>query len=118
MKWIQLFIASNGQTVYLQAIAQTYKLTKWIKGIYSIDLIASGNKSELVSTVLKEHNIHSGFVVGDRSSDIQAALDNHLISIGVRFDFAQEKELEKADYIVNRFDEIYTIIENGWKIHK
>ena len=107
-----LFIASNGQTAYLQAIAQTYKLTKWIKGIYSIDLIASGNKSELVSTVLKEHNIHSGFVVGDRSSDIQAALDNHLISIGVRFDFAQEKELEKADYIVNTFNEIYTIIEN------
>ena len=81
--------------------------------MYSIDLIASGNKSELVSTILKENNFHGGFVVGDRSSDIQAALDNHLISIGVRFDFAQEKELEKADYIVNRFDEIYTIIENG-----
>ena len=107
-----LFIASNGQTVYLQAIAQTYQLTKWIKGIYSIDLIASGNKSELVSTVLKENGIQRGIVVGDRSSDIQAALDNHLISIGVRFDFAQEKELEKADYIVNRFDEIYAIIEN------
>ena len=107
-----LFIASNGQTAYLQVIAQTYKLTKWIKGIYSIDLIASGNKSELVSTILKENNFHGGFVVGDRSSDIQAALDNQLISIGVRFDFAQEKELEKADYIVNTFDEIYTIIEN------
>ena len=112
-----LFIASNGQTAYLQTIAQTYNLTKWIKGIYSIDLIASGNKSELVSTVLKENNIHSGFVVGDRSSDIQAALDNHLISIGVRFDFSQETELEKADYIVNRFNEIYAIIENEKNIH-
>ena len=78
------------QNICLQAIAP-YQLTKWIKGIYSIDLIASGNKSELVSTVLKENNIHSGFVVGDRSSDIQAAL-NHLVSIGVRFDIAQEKE--------------------------
>lgn len=107
-----LFIASNGQTDYLQAIAETYNLTKWIKGIYSIDLIASGNKSELVTTVLKENDIQNGFVVGDRSSDIQAALDNHLISIGVRFDFAQEKELEKADYVVNRFDEISAIIES------
>lgn len=105
-----LFIASNGQTHYLQAIAETYNLTKWIKGIYSIDLIASGKKSELVATVLKENNIQSGFVVGDRSSDIQAAIDNHLISIGVRFDFAQEKELGKANYVVNRFDEILTII--------
>ena len=107
-----LFVASNGQTAYLQAIAQTYQLTKWIQGIYSIDLIASGNKSELVATVLKENHLHSGYVVGDRSSDIQAAFDNHLTSIGVRFDFAQETELEKADYIVNRFDEIYAIIEN------
>ena len=106
-----LFIASNGQTDYLQAIAETYNLTKWIKSIYSIDLIASGNKSELVAIVLKENNIQSGFVVGDRSSDIQAAHDNHLTSIGVRFDFAQENELEKADYIVNRFDEISAIIQ-------
>ena len=107
-----LFIASNGQTDYLRAIAETYNLTKWIKGIYSIDVITSGNKSELVATVLKENDIQNGFVVGDRSSDIQAALDNHLISIGVRFDFSQEKELEKADYVVNRFDEISAIIES------
>lgn len=112
-----LFIASNGQTAYLEAIAETYELTKWIKGIYSIDLITSGNKSELVSTVLKENNFQSGFVVGDRSSDIQAALDNQLISIGVRFDFAQENELEKANYIVNKFDEIQAIIENELNIH-
>ena len=106
-----LFIASNGQTEYLQAIADTYQLTKWFKGIYSIDLIASGNKSELVATILKENNIQRGFVVGDRSSDIQSAFDNHLISIGVRFDFSQEAELEKAHYTVNRFDEINKIIE-------
>lgn len=112
-----LFIASNGQTAYLHAISETYQLTRWIKGIYSIDLIASGNKSELVSTVLKENNIHSGFVVGDRSSDIQAAFDNNLISIGVRFDFSLETELEKANYIVNKFGEIETIIKNELNIH-
>ncbi|OCS84917.1 HAD hydrolase-like protein [Caryophanon tenue] len=107
-----LFIASNGQNDYLQAIAETYNLTKWIKGIYSIDLITSGNKSELVATVLKENDILNGFVVGDRSSDIQAALDNDLLSIGVRFDFAQEKELEKAEYVVNQFADILAIIES------
>lgn len=107
-----LFIASNGQTAYLQAIAETYHLARWIKGIYSIDLVASGNKSELVSTVLQENNLQKGYVVGDRSSDIQAAFDNNLTSIGVRFDFSQETELEKANYIVDQFNEIYAIIEN------
>lgn len=108
-----LFIASNGQTPYLQAIAETYHLTRWIKGIYSIDLVPSGNKSELVSIVLQQNYVISGFVVGDRSSDIQAAFDNQLTSIGVRFDFAQELELAKANYIVDHFHEIPNIIEHA-----
>ena len=112
-----LFIASNGQTAYLQAIAETYNLTRWIKGIYSIDLVTSGNKSELVSIILRENALSTGYVIGDRSSDINAAFDNHLISIGVRFDFSQEAELEKANYIVNQFGEIHFIIENELEIH-
>lgn len=107
-----LFVASNGQTDYLEAIAETFHLPRWIKGIYSIDLVPSGNKSELVSIVLQQNQLNNGFVVGDRSSDIQAAFDNQLTSIGVRFDFAQQNELAKADYIVDQFDEIPTIIES------
>ena len=107
-----LFIASNGQTAYLQAIIETYHLHKWIKGTYSIDRVTSGNKSELVSIVLTENDVHQGFVVGDRLSDINAALDNKLTSIGVRFDFAQEDELAKADYIVDRFTAILDIVNN------
>ena len=107
-----LFIASNGQTAYLQAIVETYHLTRWMKGIYSIDLVPSGNKSELVSIVLQQNHITNGFVVGDRSSDIQAAYDNQLTSIGVRFDFAQEHELAKADYVIDKIRNIHAIIEH------
>ena len=105
-----LFIASNGQTAYLQAIIETYQLHRWIKATYSIDRVSSGNKSELVSIVLKENDVHKGYVVGDRLSDINAAFDNQLTSIGVRFDFAQENELAKADFIVDRFPEIFDIV--------
>lgn len=106
-----LYIASNGQTAYLQAIVEQYQLKRFIQGVYSIDLIASGNKAELVQLVKVENNIETGYVVGDRSSDIHAALDNQLKSIGVRFDFAQESELERADYIVNDFNDILHIIK-------
>ncbi|MCH7322645.1 HAD hydrolase-like protein [Solibacillus sp. MA9] len=107
-----LFIASNGQTAYLQAIVEYYQLSRWIKGVYSIDRIASGNKSELVALVIKEHSIKQGFVIGDRASDIKAAADNQLTSIGVDFDFAQENELQKADFVVKRFEEINTIVKD------
>lgn len=96
-----LYIASNGQVDYLQAIVETYQLERFIKGIYSIQAIASGHKSDLVKRVVDENKIDYGAVVGDRSSDIQAAQDNQLLAIGVRFDFAQDKELEKADIVID-----------------
>ena len=96
-----LYIASNGQVDYLQAIVETYQLERFIKGIYSIQAIASGHKSDLVKSVVDENKIDYGAVVGDRSSDIQAAQDNQLLAIGVRFDFAQDKELEKADIVID-----------------
>lgn len=101
-----LYIASNGQTPYLQAIVEKYQLHRFINNVYSIDLIPFGNKSELVQFVKNENEIEHGYVVGDRSSDIKAALDNDLTSIGVRFDFAQEEELKQANYVINQFNEL------------
>lgn len=107
-----LFIASNGQTAYLQEIVTYYRLDQWIKSVYSIDLIASGNKSELVGLVKQENQIGCGFVIGDRSSDIKAAVDNSFTSIGVRFDFAQEEELAAADFIIEDFRELQSIVKS------
>ncbi|MFJ7915114.1 MULTISPECIES: NIF family HAD-type phosphatase [unclassified Lysinibacillus] len=101
-----LFIASNGQTEYLQAIVETYQLQRFIKDTYSIQSISSGHKSDLVKKVIEENAIERGAVVGDRSSDIQAAHDNQLLSVGVRFDFAQDTELQKADIIIDDLNEL------------
>lgn len=105
-----LYIASNGQVPYLQAIMKHYDLYRFINKIYSIDCVPSGNKSELVANLIRENTVTSGFVVGDRASDINAAKDNGLTSIGVRFDFAQEPELQQADYVVEQFEQLLSIV--------
>ncbi len=106
-----IYIASNGQTPYLQAIYETYELQQWVIKFYSIDGIESGNKSELVQRVIEENQLETGYVIGDRLSDFVAAKDNGFQSIGVRFDFAQENELEKADVVVNHFEDILAVIK-------
>ncbi|TDL86231.1 HAD family hydrolase [Vibrio vulnificus] len=105
-----LFIASNGQIEYLQAIVETYNLDRFIQNTYSIQLIRSGHKSDLVQMVKNKNQIENGYVVGDRSSDISAAKDNELIAVGVNFDFAQEDELKQADFVVNNFKEILELV--------
>ncbi|MFC4355035.1 HAD family hydrolase [Chryseomicrobium palamuruense] len=106
-----IYIASNGQTAYLQAIVNHYELDRYVKQTYSIDLIASGNKTELARRVLDDHHHTVGFVIGDRSSDIRAAKDNELTAVGVRFDFAQEEELAMADVVIDQFGELPEVLE-------
>jgi phosphoglycolate phosphatase-like HAD superfamily hydrolase len=95
-----LYIASNGLIEYLNAIVDYYALDQWITEIFSIQHIESLNKSDLVRHIVEKYEITSGAVVGDRLSDIHAAKDNGLISIGCRFDFAREEELAQADVII------------------
>ncbi|OHR63633.1 nucleosidase [Bacillus sp. HMSC76G11] len=104
-----LFIASNGQTEYLEAIVRHYGLQEWITETFSIQQIQSQNKSDLVKRIAEKHLIKDGFVVGDRLSDIMAAKDNQFISIGCKFDFAQEEELALADYVVEDLLEVHAI---------
>ncbi|WP_370511075.1 HAD family hydrolase [Pseudobacillus badius] len=107
-----LYIASNGQTEYLAAIVRYYGLDRWIQRTYSIQEINSGNKSALVGKIKQNHGITEGMVVGDRLSDIQAAKDNGFISIGCRFDFAQEQELAQADFIIEDLSELVSYLRS------
>lgn len=107
---IKIFIASNGLTEYLQAIVTYYNLDKWVTETFSIEQIHSLNKGDLVKTIIDKYKIKRGAVVGDRISDINAAKDNELVSIGCNFDFAIEAELEQADYVINDLSELQHVI--------
>lgn len=108
-KKYSLYIASNGQVEYLQAIVEKYGLHRWIRRTYSIQMINSGDKSELVKKVLTENEITKGAVVGDRYSDIKAAKDNGLVAIGCQFDFSQPDELAKADVVIQNLTELIDV---------
>ena len=97
----EIYIASNGLTEYLKAIVEYYRLNQWVTETFSIQQIKSLNKSDLVRTIIKKYGITNGAVIGDRLSDINAAKDNGLISIGCNFDFAKEDELAQADRVID-----------------
>lgn len=104
-----IFIASNGQTEYLRAIVEFYKLDHWVTETFSIEFISSGNKGDLVQHIMKKYDLKAGAVVGDRLSDFHAAKMNGLLSVGCNFDFARQDELTKADIRINDLSEIKRI---------
>lgn len=105
-----IFIASNGLVEYLKAIVSYYDLDRWVTETFSIQQIESLNKSDLVGSIIDQYRITNGAVVGDRLSDIQAAKDHGLVAIGCNFDFAQEKELAQADFVIDHLVELQKIL--------
>jgi adenosylhomocysteine nucleosidase len=103
---VHLYIASNGQVEYLNAIVTHYQLDRWISETFSIEQINSQSKGDLVRTIIDKFGIQEGMMIGDRLSDIIAGKQNGLLSIGCRFDFAQEDELAQADMIINSLSEL------------
>nr|WP_318540663.1 HAD hydrolase-like protein [Terribacillus saccharophilus] len=110
----KIFIASNGLTLYLHAIVTYYNLDKWVTETFSIQQNRTLNKGDLVRTIIDKYKIKAGTVVGDRISDINAAKDNALVSIGCNFDFANAAELAHADHVINDLSELqYILTEIG-----
>lgn len=110
-KTYPLYIVSNGHRAYLDAIVMHYGLQRYVRRVYSIDEMTSGSKSDLVTFAKQREGIQSGYVVGDRLSDIRAAKDNGLTAIGVRFDFSQQHELSQADEVIDQFDALLRLTQ-------
>ncbi|WP_426455041.1 HAD-IA family hydrolase [Paenibacillus sp. S-38] len=113
-----LYIASNGEVEYLQAIVEHYQLDTWVTRTFSIRHVETQSKTDLVAHILQAYDIRDAAVVGDRLSDIQAAKKNGLLSISCRFDFAQEEELREADYVVNDLLEVRDYIDEAASLDK
>ncbi|MBP2078786.1 HAD family hydrolase [Oceanobacillus polygoni] len=105
-----IFVASNGLKEYLKAIISYYHLDNWVTETFSIQQIKSLNKSDLVQDIVKKYDISNAAVVGDRLSDIKAAKENGLVAIGCNFDFAQQDELTKADFVIDDLIELKEVL--------
>lgn len=110
-----IYIASNGLIAYLNAIVSYYHLDRWVTETFSIEQIDTLNKSDLVQTIIKKYGITNGAVIGDHLSDINAAKDNGLISIGCNFDFAREDELSQADIVIDNLLELKKVVGGLWR---
>ncbi|MDX1258817.1 HAD family hydrolase [Exiguobacterium sp. K1] len=108
-----VYIASNGWKGYLAAIVRQYALERWLDGVYSIEDVASSQKSDLVAHILAHHRLKETVVVGDRISDFQAAKVNGLPAIGCRFYFSNEAELAQADAVIDDLQELLQLDVNA-----
>ncbi|PTX58138.1 phosphoglycolate phosphatase-like HAD superfamily hydrolase [Melghirimyces profundicolus] len=112
----RLFVASNGLGPYVRGVLDTFGLTFLMEGIYSAGEKNIRQKERLVALLKEEQGVSSGYMVGDRSSDVRAGKANGLVVIGCRYahfpQFSNEDELEGADAVIRSFDQLLPLLKN------
>lgn len=105
-----LFVASNGRPDYVRAILETFQVIHLFTGLYTAVQYQTKTKVDLVRLLLEEYPADGGYMVGDRESDVEAGKENGLTVVGCRFGYANEHELEKADYVISSMKELLSLL--------
>lgn len=104
---IRLFIASNGLEEYVKGVPTIKGIGDWFEGIYSAGEFATTTKVDLVRRLLDTYGIERAWMVGDRSSDVEAGKKNGLFVVGCDYaGFRREGELDGSDAVIRTFPEL------------
>ncbi|WP_282936956.1 HAD family hydrolase [Paenibacillus sp. RC67] len=108
---IRLFVASNGLESYVKGVVLHKELGPLFEGLYSAGEYQTRSKVDLVQMLLETYNVKSAWMVGDRSSDVEAGRENGLTVIGCDYaGFRKEGELEDADVRIGSFNELLALL--------
>jgi len=108
---IRLFIASNGLEEYVKGVLAVKGINDLFEGMYSAGEFATTTKVDLVRRLLDTFEIDHAWMVGDRSSDVEAGKRNDLFVVGCDYaGFRREGELEGSDAIIKTFPELLKLL--------
>ncbi|OMF35917.1 haloacid dehalogenase [Paenibacillus sp. FSL H8-0548] len=109
---VKLFVASNGLEEYVKGVAKYRGIAPLFDGLYSAGEYETLSKVDLVAQLLKDHGVKSAWMVGDRSSDVEAGKGNGLQTIGCAYAaYGQAAELAGADVLITDFRELTRLLE-------
>lgn len=103
----KILVASNGRSEYVKAILDTYNLLSF----FSEPLIFPDNNLPDKTSIIKYYQNHVSLdnlliMIGDRTSDLEAAEKNDIPFIGCTYGHAGDTEIKNCKWKVNTFSEI------------
>lgn len=102
-------VCSNAEISYIQDVLGKINILTKIDKIRPV--IPGKEKTESLRVFLEENKPEFAIMVGDRIYDIDAARENDILSIGCLYGCGDWKELQDADFLVEKPEEISDILE-------
>lgn len=107
-KGYHLCFISNCKVYYKEVHARHFQLNQYFESMVCSEDFAFISKADILA------RIKTGFpgkivIIGDRKQDIDAGRRNRIHTIGCRYGFAREGELEEADLLIDNILELQQI---------
>lgn len=103
----QLLVASNGREEYIDAVLETHDLKKYFRQPYVLINDVIRDKTDIVRYYRNSMSCDALLImIGDRTSDRDAASLNGIPFIGCAFGHAGQEEITGSRWIVHRFRDI------------
>lgn len=110
----RLFVVSSKPQKYLRQICANCSLSDLFEDIIGVDLTTDPlSKTRLLADLLEANQVDksSSVMVGDTMSDIKAAQENGIDSIGVTFGFGAFEEPFVPTYLCHSADELAALLK-------
>ncbi|KIL42384.1 haloacid dehalogenase [Gordoniibacillus kamchatkensis] len=109
---VRLFVASNGLEGYVKGVIRATGVASYFEDLYSAGEHGTRSKVDLVRLLLSRHGIRTAWMVGDRSSDVEAGRRNGLTVIGCDYaGFRSAGELDGDDVRIGAFPQLLAALE-------
>lgn len=111
-KGIRLFVASNGLEDYVKQVVSYKGIGEYFDQLYSAGEFQTPSKVVLVRLLMDTHGVSSCWMVGDRSSDVEAGLQNDLTVVGCNYaEFGAGNELKGAHHIITDIRQLPDLLD-------
>jgi phosphoglycolate phosphatase len=107
-----ILIASNGIREYIQSIVDKFGLD--VEDFVCVEEKGIRSKGEILKYYLNHYGLGADEIVmiGDRSSDIEAAREVGCTFVGCHFGHGNAEEIEEADFIIYELAQIFSVLRD------
>jgi len=89
-----LTTASNCDEAYMNAVLDSQGMREFFECPLCLGLVGGRRKADILTRHFERHGKTDAYMIGDRSSDIEAAEAHGIPAIGCRFGFGRSEELQ------------------------
>ena len=105
----KLTTASNCSKAYLERILESQGIKEYFDSPLCIELVQGRKKEEILQAHFAALPKEEAYMVGDRFSDIEAAHANGIPAIACHYGFADEGELDEAEYHIQSLRDLLEV---------